>query len=93
MNDGTISSDDTRVNHDLNKVLNLNIQSIKNNRRNVIDAVLQYLMREFRDKKWTKAIIQKEINKWSSKNSDAKYKEYYGVALFYLQKLYRKAQA
>ena len=50
-------------------------------------------MREFRDKKWTKAIIQKEINKWSSKNSDAKYKEYYGVALFYLQKLYRKAQA
>lgn len=91
--DGIIFSDDEKVNRDLNDVLNLNQQKIQNNRRIVMDVLIQYLLSKYVNKGWTKSAIQKEINKWSSVDSEGKYKEYCEVALFRLKKLYRKAQA
>lgn len=89
--DGTIYSDNETVNEELNKVLNLNHQRIKENRKSVIDAINNHLMRKYPEKNWTKVMIQQLINKWSNKDSEGKYQEYYGVALYRLQKLYSKA--
>lgn len=90
--DGTIFSDDEIVNNDLNEALNLNYQTLKENRKSVIDDIINYLHRKYPDKQWTKSIIQHEINKWRSRNSEGKYLEYYGIALYRLQKLYLKVQ-
>jgi uncharacterized protein (TIGR02646 family) len=88
--DGTIYSDDHRVGRDLEDVLNLNQQTIKENRKKVIDGIVEYLQREYPEKKWTKANIRREINKWNQRNAEGKYIEYYGVALYRLQRLFSK---
>jgi uncharacterized protein (TIGR02646 family) len=90
--DGRIFSDDETVNNDLNDVLNLNHQTIKDNRKSIIDGIVGCLNRKYPKKQWTKSNIQEEINKWIRRDSEGKYLEYYGVALFRLQKLYLKAQ-
>lgn len=90
-NDGTVYSDEPRVNNDLINVLNLNHQTIKENRKKVIDSIVDFLKHEYPKKKWTKANIQREINKWNRRDSEGKYYEYYGVALYWLQKIFLKA--
>jgi uncharacterized protein (TIGR02646 family) len=44
--DGSISSDDATFNTQLNDVLNLNLPKIRNNRKGVLDGVLQWLKAE-----------------------------------------------
>jgi uncharacterized protein (TIGR02646 family) len=44
--DGTVRSDDEAFNAQLNEVLNLNIQFLKNNRKSVLDAVIVWWKRE-----------------------------------------------
>ena len=46
--DGTIKSDDSEFNRQLNEVLNLNLPWLKNNRKGVVDAILEWLRREQR---------------------------------------------
>lgn len=61
--DGTIESDDPEFNSQLNDVLNLNLAILKNNRKKVLDAVLDW---------WThrgpipKRRIEQKINKYAS---------------------------
>lgn len=90
--DGRIYSDNETVNKDLNEILNLNHQTIKDNRKGVIDSIVKNLQNKYPNKPWTKSIIQQEIHKWNNRDSEGKFREYYGVALFYLQKRYSKAQ-
>ena len=46
--DGTIKSDDPELNRQLNEVLNLNLSRLKNSRKGVVDAILEWLRRERR---------------------------------------------
>jgi len=44
--DGTIASDDSDFNEQLNEVLNLNLQIIKNNRRSILLAIIEWWKKE-----------------------------------------------
>lgn len=89
--DGRIFSEDATINYELDAVLNLNFQNIVNNRKSVIDAVIQYLKNKYPSRQWKKTIIQREIDKWNHSDSEGKYKEYCQVALSRLHKIYRKS--
>lgn len=89
--DGTIYSDDPRVNHDLKEILNLNQQTLKENRKEVIDCIVEYLLREYPTGQWPKAKIQEVINQWNRRDAQGRYREYYGVALYRLQRWLMKA--
>lgn len=82
--DGTIYSNDTEWNTDLCKVLNLNIDKLKNNRKSVIQGVEQFLAKKAGTR--TKTEIQTLIEKWESRNSSGQLKEYCGVSIYFLKK-------
>lgn len=84
--DGRIYSYDLIMNHELNEVLNLNMQTLKNNRGDILKLVIQKLTQERPQGNWTVAILTQEINKWSNKKEDGKYKEYCQIVIFYLKK-------
>jgi len=81
--DGTIYSEDADLNDDLNNKLNLNIKRHKENRRIIYDLVREKLS-EFQGT-CSEANINKMINKWSTTGLE-KRKEYYMVAIYFLQK-------
>ena len=62
--DGTIKSDNPEFNRQLNEVLNLNLPWLKNNRKGVVDAILEWLRREQRPvprKRLVRAIENRSI--------------------------------
>jgi hypothetical protein len=81
---GEISSDNETVNHDLHKTLNLNMQSLVNNRKSVLDIALTDFYQKHPQKTWTKAILEREIRKWSPMKGP--YTEYCQIVVFHLKK-------
>lgn len=83
---GIIYSDDTAINNELNQVLNLNIQTLVNNRKVILDILIQQLKSEQAKGDWTAAMLNKKIKEWSDKQKDGKYKPYCQIAIYYLKK-------
>lgn len=83
---GIIYSDDTAINDELNEVLNLNIQTLVNNRKVILDILIQQLKSEQPSGDWTAAMLNKKIQEWSDQNKDGKYKPYCQIAIYYLKK-------
>ena len=83
---GEIYSDDKAVNEELNNVLNLNMQTLVNNRKEVLELVLKHLISEYSKKDWTVAILNKKIKQWSDRQKDGKYKPYCQIVIYYLKK-------
>jgi uncharacterized protein (TIGR02646 family) len=81
---GKVSSDNFEINKDLNETLNLNTESLIENRRQALDSALQELANK-NSIAWTKEILQREIDKWNAVN-DEKYKPYCQIVIFYLKK-------
>jgi len=84
--DGTIKStatDESALEIDL-KVLNLNYSRLKTNRKAVLNALLKVLSEE--SGKRTSSEIQQLLAGWQQKNGAGKYKEYCGIACYYLNK-------
>ena len=63
--DGSIRSDDMEFDDELNEVLNLNLQILKNNRKSVLDAILEWLNQEKRraQGRVPRARIQRELDR------------------------------
>jgi uncharacterized protein (TIGR02646 family) len=80
---GEIYSDDIDINNDLNITLNLNYQTIVKNRQTVLDTVKKEL--EIHKRKWSKELLQKEIDKWEGEYDD-KYKPYCQIVIYQLKK-------
>lgn len=80
--DGTMKSSDNAIDDDINNVLNLNIASLKLNRKSVKDG----LVRQLGKKEWKKADLEKILLKYISKDRDGKFIPYCGVVIQYLQK-------
>jgi len=59
---GKIYSDDETIDKDLNDVLNLNMQTLVNNRKEVLELVLKQLKSEYSQGNWTVAILNKKFN-------------------------------
>lgn len=81
---GEIYSDDVVINKDLHETLNLNIQTIINNRKITLDTALKKLEKEY-NATWSKELVQKEIDKWKNQH-DEKYKPYCEIVVYYLKK-------
>lgn len=92
---GIISSDNSDIEKDLDKTLNLNIQTLKRNRANVWEGVksgLNLLSRNNPKKQWSKADVTRQLEKFSEKHPDKnghikyKYREYCGIVQYLLKK-------
>lgn len=83
---GEIYSDDTVINDDLNKILNLNMQTLKENRKIVLDELVKKLISERAKGDWSASMLNRKIQEWSNKQENGKYKVYCQVAIYYLKK-------
>jgi len=72
--------DESEINFDLNKVLNLNCDNIRNERKKIIKVTKKILSQHKFDKKFA----QKELDYWEECNNS--YKAYCQVAIFELRK-------
>jgi len=72
--------EDSKMNDDLNRVLNLNCDGIKESRAKILKAIKQSLIRH----KFNKKFAQKELAYWE--NRDVPYNAYCQVAIFELRK-------
>ena len=72
--------EETDINFDLNKVLNLNCENIKNSREKIIRVIKRLLSKHKFDKKFAK----KELEYWEQRNGS--YKAFCQVAIFELRK-------
>jgi len=84
--DGEIYSDNDRINHDLNKVLNLNLQRFCYNRKAVLVGMLDALRKKRPDGVWTKSFLQVEQRRWSHRAAGGQFLEYCQVVSYHLQK-------
>ncbi len=72
--------DKSNMNFDLNSVLNLNCENIKNSRKKIIRVIRRLLSKHKFDKKFAK----KELEHWEQRNGS--YKAFCQVAIFELRK-------
>ncbi len=86
-NDGEIISDINDFNTDLTVTLNLNNQTLKNNRKSAFTAVIEN-MRKYNKGTWNKEFVQKWIDKYNEKQTKP---EYIGIILYELEKRLRRA--
>ncbi len=83
---GLIYSDDHKINQELNDILNLNTQTLVNNRKAIIDQVKIELI-NIKGKKaaWFASDIQRHIQEYKSK-INGKYRPYCQVVIYFLNK-------
>jgi len=83
--DGTIKSakNNTDVEDDLNTLLNLNNQNLKDARKNVINIAKELMIKKYTIKVWTKALIQKEIDLWKTKDKNGKFRPFCQIAIWF----------
>ncbi|MBX9257289.1 TIGR02646 family protein [Desmonostoc muscorum CCALA 125] len=79
-------SDDDIINNELNNILNLNFQTLIDNRTTALGAVIDALNKKFPNKTWSKEAIRKKLKEYSSKDGDGKYSEYCQYVIGYFKK-------
>lgn len=88
--DGTITSDDTDLEKDLNVTLNLNYDGnavyLKQNRRAVLDAYKEKLRRMKAKGQWNKTLLKKILKEYEEPDEQGQIREYSGIAIWYLKK-------
>jgi uncharacterized protein (TIGR02646 family) len=89
--DGVIYSNDAQINDDLDEVLNLNLQRMCDNRQAVLDGAMASLRKKRPDGAWTKAFLQGEKQRWSSRNHAGQFREYCQIVSYQLDKKIAKA--
>jgi len=67
---------------DLN-LLNLNDNNLKNFRRDAIDLAKEEMVKKYPTKKWTKVLIQKEIDLWKAKDKNGKFRPFCQIAIWF----------
>jgi len=94
--EGEISSinDDNDINRQLNDILNLNMQTLKDERREVyleVQKNVEAESRQFANRQLKLSYFQQEKEKWLTRN-DNKFRPYCMVAVYYLNKKIRQYQ-
>lgn len=83
---GEIYSEDKSIDRELNEILNLNVDTLVENRKQVLEIAIKQLKSEYSKGDWTAAILNKKIQQWSSKKKDGKYQPYCQIVIYYLKK-------
>jgi len=88
---GRIYSDDPIIDNDLNNILNLNTQTLINNRKKALNTVIQELTR-IKGKKavWPIQAVYQKIQAYETKEKCKKYKPYCQMIVHFLNKRFRK---
>ena len=92
--DGAIRSDDAEFDDQLDRLLNLNLSVLKNNRKGVLDVVLEWWRRERRRVQGpvSRQRIERERDRWSGDGGDLR--PYSQVAMWLLtQRLERRMRS
>ena len=94
--DGEIVSSEQKYNKEINEVLNLNTPLLKKNRKESWESVKRELINIKKGNGWSKAVIEKYIQKYCSmhinKEGKSQYIPYCGIVVYNLQKKYRQIQ-
>ncbi len=86
--DGTIKSSNVAYDNEINKYLNLNNALLKQNRLQVLTAVINKLGKK---SPWAAADIKRLISEWDTMQ-DGKFYAYNGIVLWYLKKKLKTAR-
>lgn len=93
--DGYIKSSVTRINNDLNKVLNLNCEQasskIVQNRKAIYGECMERLRKLEKSGKWKASTLQRILNQYEQLD-EGKKQEYVGVPIYLIQKYLKKSQ-
>lgn len=85
-------SDDSDVEKDINDILNLNQQTLKDNRK-VIYKKIQERFKVYQKKEcFNMSFLNKELSHWSSKDNEGQYYEYCMVAVYLIKKYIGKLE-
>jgi len=84
--DGTIKSDEQALDADITETLNLNHARLTNNRKAVLDALVDAMHRKYSDKPWPEAILKRKIEALQQFNAEGKLEEYCQVMIYWLRK-------
>jgi len=75
--------DNPDAENDLNILLNLNNQNLKDARKNVINIAKELMTKKYAIRVWTKALIQKEIELWKAKDKNGKFRPFCQIAIWF----------
>ena len=93
--DGTIYSDDERINKDLDIVLNLNYNGpgvyLKDNRKEALAACRSKLSAMQKSGNWSKSMLVNMLTEYEKTDVDGKLKPYSGIVVDYLKRRIEKA--
>jgi uncharacterized protein (TIGR02646 family) len=87
--DGRVYTDIEKIDNEINEVLRLNIQPLRNARKAIWKSLDHAIQKEFGDKTVTKSFINQQLKHWSSGKT---FEPFCQVAIFYLQKKLPKAK-
>jgi len=80
--DGTIRSTNPTYDDELNKLLNLNNGTLKDNRHQAYRG----LITELSKKKWTPKTLRKQREEWAARDEEGQFSPYLGIVLWHLDK-------
>jgi len=84
--DGRIYAKDKTIEKDLKETLNLNLESLRDRRKAVLDIAIQRLQAKKEKGTWTKSILQQELKKYTTKNKQGQFKEFCQIVIADLNK-------
>jgi uncharacterized protein (TIGR02646 family) len=95
---GDVKSADVAVNDDLDKVLNLNTDTLKKARARALSQLMSELLREkAREKKkkqddgfWSPELLAQVLERWRSRDKAGAHREFCQVGIYYLEKKLEK---
>jgi uncharacterized protein (TIGR02646 family) len=83
-NDGCVTSTNTQLNGELNSVLNLNVEFLKNNRIGALESFKELYLR--RNGTLTRNEWLRLLDDWTGANHNGELKPYCGVVIYWLKK-------
>ncbi|AQG81206.1 hypothetical protein AWR27_18900 [Spirosoma montaniterrae] len=90
LRDGTMQSKRADLDHELNKILNLNDQSLRSRREGLRDAISNRLRQLNTKGKVTEKVIRTLIESYKSRDATGNFKEFYPLAVYYLENKLRQ---
>lgn len=89
--DGTITSTDEDLAHDISVILNLNEPMLVDNRQKAWEACIREMERLRKTGIWTKAMISRQIARYEGRDENGDRPPYAGIVLYWLRKYLHKA--
>ena len=86
---GEIKSDNEDVQKELEKILNLNQEQLKNLRKSIIDGIVEMISRGFKKEPVKKSFLENQIEKANTRKK-AKLSPFCQVKIYYLEKKLRQ---